>query len=148
MKRFVLLGISVLLTGCQAGVQPLWSKAKPETLASFDPLSHSFYFHNSKDVSIDIDEASATWGQGNSFMLKGFHVKDAASQVRLADVEQLKASAQLQESINNLFIGMIKEAMPMLMQLTAPKPKSPNLLEAIIEANRPSPSPSSQPVLP
>jgi hypothetical protein len=90
MKTMCPVLVLIVLGGCQPGVAPLWSQAKPETLIEIDPIARKLYVHNSKDVTIKVAELLAESKDGSKMSVKDLELIDNASNPRLANVEQLK----------------------------------------------------------
>lgn len=101
-----LLLLLALIVGCQDGVAPLWSQAKPETNIRVNPVTKSVTLHNSKDVKVTIEEFSGSTKDGTTWKIAGLVLDDQASDVRLANVAQLELVDRItQTAIDGIMRG-------------------------------------------
>ncbi len=87
-----------LLAGCPAATLPGCgidgiNAAKPETRVEFDPINHTFKFKDSKDNNVDIKGLKAKTATGAEGSVDEFSLRNNASDVRAANVNQLLGMA-------------------------------------------------------
>lgn len=93
VQTCAMMAFMLPLCGCE---NALFTKANPRTEIRYGPAS----LYNSKDVDATLDEFSYTTADGGSATLKGLILRDNASGVRNADVNQINALVNQQLAFN------------------------------------------------
>ncbi len=106
-----ILAGGLLAVGCQAGVQPLWSQAKPETVVKINPLSRTVTVHNSTDTDISLGEFSGKTAAGTEWRVTDLKFVANASSVRTANVAQMEMSRQITDAVMQGFAAWLAQAM-------------------------------------
>ncbi len=87
----LLIGSCIPLSG-GCGIEGLHA-AKPETRVDFDPISHTFKFRDSKDNDLSVKGFEANTASGSKGKFDELTIRNNASDVRNANVNQLLGMA-------------------------------------------------------
>lgn len=111
----------LFLTGCPY--------ANPRTEVTYDWTG--FRFHNSKDVVVDIDDLEID-PNTKIVKLKRLHIADNASDVRIANVQQIKAQTEQVQAITamiqqqtQILASMAESVIPWLRPATSTSVTTP-----------------------